>query len=101
MAPTTLTVTNVSFAYQCWDQPDAAEMLLSSGADVSVMGPERLSVLALAVKQGNIKCVQILLKYNADVNIQVSESMRIVIIQIMSFCCIFSFIWRGYGNLNP
>ena len=53
------------------NQPEITELLLQKGALVNALNKGGCSTLHVAVNKQHVKCVQVLLKHKADVNIQV------------------------------
>lgn len=54
------------------NQPEIMEVLLRKGANIDVVNKGRCSALHVAVNKQHPSCVKLLLKYNCDVNVQVS-----------------------------
>lgn len=52
-------------------QAEVAELLLSRGADVDTMDKMGLHTLGVAVQRKSLQCVNVLLKYNVNLNFQV------------------------------
>lgn len=51
------------------------ELLLRKGASINVVNKARCSALHVAVNKQHAACVKVLIKYNCDVNVQVSGGM--------------------------
>lgn len=51
------------------------ELLLRKGASINVVNKARCSALHVAVNKQHAACVKVLVKYNCDVNVQVSGGM--------------------------
>ena len=48
------------------------DILMRKGANVDIINKGRCSTLHVSVNKQHLACVKLLLKYNCDVNIQVS-----------------------------
>lgn len=43
--------------------------LIQQGADIHVKGPDGFTALTMAARKGNVKCIELLLRHGADINI--------------------------------
>jgi len=56
------------------DQAEVMGLLLQSGAQVNAVNSSQCSALHIAVNKQHLRCIQVLLHYGCDVNVQVKFS---------------------------